>query len=555
MKHLKNHLVFLLILSLGIFLRFQNINWDANMHLHPDERFLTMVGNAMKLPASLAEYLNPQVSGLNPTNVGFPFFVYGVFPLVLNKILALLFGNDSYHLFTLQGRLLSGLFDIGIVFVLYYMAMLFEKKEKLHKGVKYFAPFIYAISVYPIQISHFFTADTFLTFFLFTSLYKGLSFHYEKKLSHLILSSALLGLAFASKISAVYMLPLIWCINFFSVLKEKKWKEVIFYGIVFFGVLYLSIRLFNPYYFESVDILNVSVNKIFFKNIADLKAMSDGKVWFPPAVQWYTKQPILFSLFNLVFIGFGLFHFLFAMYGFLKTWKLHRKRRYFIFFTVITALWMTCYFLYNAVSYVKSIRYLIFIFPILSLYAGLGLAEYIKIRNTVCKTAILVLLLAWPLMFTSIYLFQNTRVEASKWIYEQIPNNSRILTEYWDDPLPLPIANTQGKTFDVIQVPVFDPDNEDKWEKLKSEFKRADYYILSSNRGWGSIPTVPEKYPIMSKYYIDLFDGKSTFMMKKRFVPLYQELLPFHPLSWVNNWVEELFTVYDHPSVFIFKKK
>ncbi len=551
----RNKLFIVGILLLAVLLRLQNINWDEGFHLHPDERFLTMVGNAMKLPTVFLDYFDPSGSSLNPVNVGYSFFVYGIFPLVLNKILAVLLGNDSYHMFTLQGRLLSGLFDIGIVFILYKLVLLLQKKERLPGALKYVAPFMYVTSVYPIQISHFFTTDTFLSFFLFMSLYMAFLFHYEKKFTHLMYASICLGLAFASKISAVYMLPLIMFVVFFTPLKERKWKNIIFYGILFSTITYLSIRIFNPYYFENENIFNFKINATFLKNISDLKAMSDGKVWFPPAVQWYTKSPLLFSLFNLVFVGFGFFHFLCAIYGFVKAWMIYRKQHFFILFTIFSALWIVGYFLYNSVQYVKSLRYLIFIFPILSFYAGLGVVELIRKKNKIFISLTIMLLLVWPLIFSSIYLLRNTRIEASEWIYEHIPNGARILTEYWDDPLPLPVSDTKGKIFNVIQIPVFDPDTTNKWAALDLEFKTSDYYILSSNRGWGSIPTVPEKYPKMSRYYKDLFDGKTSFKLEKRFVPAYQEFFPFHPSSWINQWVEELFTVYDHPSVFIFKKK
>ena len=36
-------LCLLAVLAAGGYLRFSGINWDENFHLHPDERFLTMV--------------------------------------------------------------------------------------------------------------------------------------------------------------------------------------------------------------------------------------------------------------------------------------------------------------------------------------------------------------------------------------------------------------------------------------------------------------------------------------------------------------------------------
>ncbi|MDO9122536.1 MAG: hypothetical protein Q7U31_12165, partial [Anaerolineaceae bacterium] len=40
-------LLIIVILLIGAFFRFTGINWDDNYHLHPDERFLTMVESAI----------------------------------------------------------------------------------------------------------------------------------------------------------------------------------------------------------------------------------------------------------------------------------------------------------------------------------------------------------------------------------------------------------------------------------------------------------------------------------------------------------------------------
>ena len=152
-------------------------------------------------------------------------------------------------------------------------------------------------------------------------------------------------------------------------------------------------------------------------------------------------------------------------------------------------------------------------------------------------------------MFSSIYFHKNTRVEASEWIYKNLPNGSYILSESWDDSLPLSIVNNYGKQFAGEQLPIYDPDTPEKWQKINQSLKKADYYILSSYRGWGSIPTVPEKYPLMTKFYKELLADKNFYYKKvKEFKPYYYK---FFQLP--NSWVDESFTVYDHPIVLIYK--
>ena len=121
--------------------------------------------------------------------------------------------------------------------------------------------------------------------------------------------------------------------------------------------------------------------------------------------------------------------------------------------------------------------------------------------------------------------------------------------EYWDDPLPLSVTGNYGKQFIVEQLPVFDPDTTEKWLKMNEMLKKADYYVLSSNRGWGSVVTVPEKYPLMSRFYEQLLSDKFSFKKIKEFKPYYYK---FFQLP--NSWIDESFTVYDQPTVIILKK-
>src|SRR3989344_363153 len=120
-KNMKNNskifniLFFVIILFLGACLRLYGVNWDQNQHLHPDERFLTMVTGAITWPSSFKEYFDTNISPLNPHNKSFPFFVYGTFPLFFTKYIAEIANSMDYNGVTILGRKLSALFDLGTV--------------------------------------------------------------------------------------------------------------------------------------------------------------------------------------------------------------------------------------------------------------------------------------------------------------------------------------------------------------------------------------------------------------------------------------------------------
>src|SRR5689334_11850809 len=81
-------ILFVLVLLAAASFRLVGLNWDQDQHLHPDERFLTMVETAMSPVKSMEDYFNTDVSTLNPHNVGHSFYVYGDLPVIMVRYLA-----------------------------------------------------------------------------------------------------------------------------------------------------------------------------------------------------------------------------------------------------------------------------------------------------------------------------------------------------------------------------------------------------------------------------------------------------------------------------------
>jgi hypothetical protein len=154
----------------------------------------------------------------------------------------------------------------------------------------------------------------------------------------------------------------------------------------------------------------------------------------------------------------------------------------------------------------------------------------------------------------SIYTVDQSRVTASHWIYEEIPSRSVILTEYWDDPLPLMVQDPGTRNYRGQEVHIFDADTKEKWVTINDQLSRGDYYIMSSNRAWGSIGEVPKIYPDTAEFYKHMFQNKRGYTLIKKFTSYPSLRYLGIPLDFPDQWAEEAFTVYDHPEVLIFKK-
>jgi YYY domain-containing protein len=177
-------LLMLVVLTAATYFRVVGMNWDADQHLHPDERFLTMVETALEVrkcavpsasvaacPADqvrwmgLGDYLDTHTSTLNPHNRGYGFFVYGDFPIVLVRYVAEWLGQTGYDQVHLVGRQISALSDLLTIVLMYFIAgRLYDRRVGL------LAAAFSAVAVLQIQQSHYFTVDTVANLFIFLAL-------------------------------------------------------------------------------------------------------------------------------------------------------------------------------------------------------------------------------------------------------------------------------------------------------------------------------------------------------------------------------------------------
>ncbi|MBN1145629.1 MAG: glycosyltransferase family 39 protein [Anaerolineales bacterium] len=144
----------------------------------------------------------------------------------------------------------------------------------------------------------------------------------------------------------------------------------------------------------------------------------------------------------------------------------------------------------------------------------------------------------------------------------------------WDDGLPLRLDGYDG--FGGIYPLDLDfnmywDDNPEKLERFTRILDQADYIAISSSRQWGSLPRIPERFPLTSLYYRNLlgcppqqvieycynvaepgmFQGELGYEL----VATFDSSPAIGSLTINDQFAEEAFTVYDHPKVFIFKKR
>jgi hypothetical protein len=579
--------VFLLLFA--AFTRLYGNNWDQGQHLHPDERFLTMVAIEMQWPTSFGEYLDTAASKLNPHNTKFDFYVYGTWPVIFVKFIAEKLTMGDYANLTLVGRALSGIVDL---ITLLFVFLIGKRLGNTACGL--FAVLVYTLMALPIQLSHFYTTDPYLTLFLTISLYI-LLLPVSWKTGILLGMST--GLALSAKISGIVIFPVIalsgllfmtYKINFrdknklWITIKSKCIQLAIFY-LLFIIFFVLSFRLLMPYLFTNSG--PFSLNPKVLQNWDMLKSFNDPNGWFPPAVQWINQQKVIYPLLNLFFVGLGLPMGILCFFSLAWSVKIIKN----IPSLIILLFFVLFSFFYHATGFAFPMRYFWPVYPVLAVIAGVFLSHILHSMYTryvryvfFLFSFFFFLFLVWPLSVLSIYSRPHTRVLASKWIYEHIPAGSRLSHEHWDDPLPLHLPNSIGSgVYERIELPMYYEDTPQKWREIQGKLDKLDYIILSSNRVYGSITSAPDKYPRAAAFYEKLFAGNLGFQKVAEFTsrpslsfPLNLCIrLPFFKyasidegyttkpalhnctgIEFIDDYVEESWTVYDHPKVTIFKK-
>ena len=194
----------LVILLVAAYFRFTGLNWDDGHHLHPDERFLTMVENALELPGSVGAYFDTAQSPLNPHNKGHGFFVYGTFPIFLVRYLAEWLGRNTYDQVHLLGRVVGMLFDLATVVLTYRIgAALYDRRIGL------LAAAFLAVTVMHIQQAHFFVVDSYLVTFVALTFWFVVQIARRGRRRDYVWAGLSLGLAMATKLSMLLLAPIV----------------------------------------------------------------------------------------------------------------------------------------------------------------------------------------------------------------------------------------------------------------------------------------------------------------------------------------------------------
>ncbi len=571
----------LAILALGAILRFAGINWDQGQHLHPDERFLTMVEDGLKWPQDhfVASYFDEAKSPLNPANLnnGQIYYVYGDFPIVLVKAVALVLHRSDYDHVQFVGRAVDGLVDVGTIFLIFLLGRTLYRDNRI--GL--LGALFYAMSALAVQQAHFFVVDNMTAFCTTLALFFLARVFQEGRFADYVFAGGAIGLALASKLSvytiflvlalvSLYRLKIAWSDSALSRAIILELAAVRFAVCV--AVSLMAFRVFQPYAFQSLGLTGIALAPRWLANAITANSEVNGGRDAPFINQWAFRVPLLFPLKNMVLWGMGVPLGITVWVGWgAALWRLLRHGHW---AHLIPVTWIAALFLFFGTRYIMYMRYFLPIYPTLALLgAWLCIAAWDRARAhdrdlvswierfigwTPRKAGaligiVVVVTFLYVVAFDSIHLGVHSRIAASRWIYANIPQGTVVANETsWDDALPLRVDGKDGfgGIYTGTNLEITDGDSPKKLDHVLQVLDQSQYIFISSNRQYDSLTRLPLRYPMVVNYYQALFSGQLGFAKVREFAA-YPSLFG---VSLPDQSAEESWTVYDHPRVQIFQK-
>jgi len=456
---------------------------------------------------SISDYFNTGTSPLNPHNRGYSYFVYGTLPIFIVRYVAEWVGQTGYDQVNLVGRALSALADLGSIFFLYlFVDRLYGRRVALLAAAFSSLAVLQIQQSHYFTVDTFTNFFMFLALYFAVEIAVGSwrlangappsALHPSRLTSHasrimyrasriirdpltwLSLGFGLaLGMAVASKLNAAVMailLPVAFAVRVFGARSDQSrgstdnrslitnhlsLERILIFLVIGALASILAFRIFQPYAFSGPGFFGVTPNEKWIANIKEQRSQASGDADVPFALQW-ARRSHLFSFENLTVWGLGLPLGILAWAGFLwMGWRILKGewRQHLLLWG-----WTALYFVWQSLQFNPTMRYQLPIYPLLAMMAAYAVftlaSSHVGMKVTTCKRVnvatvlaailgamVLLLTTCWAFAFTRIYTRTETRIAASRWIFQNVPGpiNLRIQTAdgtNYQQPLPFPYA-------------------------------------------------------------------------------------------------------------------
>ncbi len=236
-------------------------------------------------------------------------------------------------------------------------------------------------------------------------------------------------------------------------------ERILLYLVIGALATITSFRIFQPYAFSGPGFFDLKPNPEWVADIREQRAQASGDADVPFALQW-ARRSHLYSFENLTLWGLGLPLGILAWAGFLwMGWRILKGegKQHMLLWS-----WTAAYFLWQSIQFNPTMRYQLPVYPLLAMMAAwfvfelagwqvgrlegsslktFKLSNLPTILSAIIGITVLILTTFWAFAFTRIYTRTETRLAATRWIYQHVPGpiNLRLQTpdgSTYNQPLP-----------------------------------------------------------------------------------------------------------------------
>ena len=524
----KSHKILLIVIFVGVILRFSGLKWGYPFIFQPDED--TLIRGAIGIR------FDPNPHHFDwPTMQTYLLFIiisaWAKFTDVLQFLGLRNFFESTFPIwfdrpfvFYLWGRIISALSGSGSLVLLYIIANKIFKSNKL----SLVAVLILALSLQNIEDSHFATLDSSLTFWMLLVFYFAQKIYETGRLKYYILSGVFAGVATSTKYNGASIVIAILAYHFLTALKNKKSllsalieKDIWISG--FFALLGFLIG--TPY---AILDFRTFISSDSPKGALWQFSRQKG-VGF---LERYLNAPLLETRFRgFSFKSLGILASLLFLWGFLKLSIYKYKSTY------LPMLLFTIFYLLYVGQFPQFLsQYFNPLYPFLALIASYAFFEVLKGLSglksklfLLLSLAFLVILIYRAFLLTYVFSTKDTRIQARDYIYKVAKPNIWVAMAGADKVELEEYNNKTNIGYNIKSLSfLIDAVGRHETEKFVIDTIRNDYKI---------------EYVIVGDYGLDYVlshpynPGFEDYSSSQWAVQNLQEVVRFKPRFYNEPWV------------------
>jgi hypothetical protein len=558
------------IVAVGAAFRFYNLAWGAPYyHFHIDEHFVLGPADLLRRDVRAAA-------------MGPKFFMYSPLMMYMINVVRAAYEFLFYPLdltvpahqvtYMVLSRAIAAAFGTGTIIVTYAVAARIAGRVA---GL--LAAFLLACAVLHLRDSHFATTDMPMVFFCMVTVWWSLRIAERGGVGALVGAGASVGAAVACKYTGLIALGVVGIAYILSPRRPTAlrpitpWMTWVLRGMIPIAVAVATFFILDPLVLQFpekflsdfkeqvTDPLTGVVRPIFMSQFADI---THHRLYWFTNLLWWSLGPML-EILGLAGV----------------VWLLLRRDR----MAAVAAAFPIIYFIVAGQTVAPMIRYTLPLAPALAVAAGIFSADWLArgrwrgvatvvVGGTILTTAL------YALAYMNVFSAPDSRVEASRWLVENVPAGSRILVEPSQNTPPMGSYYTATNfrrdyvlwggrsrreaererkdyyhlfTLDTYRYLYADRyGDEEKRRYIASRLAQADWMVIDDTYvQWYGKLLGPEN-AVVRQHYVDLFAGKLGFAMVKTF-KVYPKLFG---VEINDDRAEFTFRLFDHPRVYIFRR-